>query len=92
MPRASIASSHEAVQALREAHHSLGETISAQEIDLVDLGKAVEILIRNSHATMKAAGRQSMRLAAAERSLSLKTSKSDLTAFLEATQSEEPAS
>lgn len=89
MPRASLPKSHEAIRSLAESHRSLGEVIYAETVDLVELGKSLESMVQAVHETIKASGRTSVRLEAAELALDLKTTKSSLEAFVARASGEE---
>ena len=92
MPRASLPKSHEAIRSLAESHRSLGAVIHAEPVDLVELGKGLEDLVQALHQTIKASGRTSVRLEAAELALDLKTTKSSLIAFIESASHQESSS
>ena len=89
MPRASLPNKHEAVQSLQAAHSSLGAVLDADNVDLVNLGKALERLVAEARRVVEASGRTSIRLETAELALDLKTSKQLLEAFREAARGAE---
>ena len=82
MPRASLSTKHPAVVDLKSTARSLGELCEDEALDLVKLGKALELLVQHANAVVQASGRTSIRFQAAEHALDLRTTKSQLDQFL----------
>ena len=66
MPRASLSTNHPAVVDLKSTASSLGELCEDEALDLVELGKALELLVQHANAVVQASGRTSIRFQAAE--------------------------
>ena len=83
MPRASLSTQHPAVVDLKSAAGSLLKHCETGTLDLVELGKALEQVVREAHNVVQASGRTSRRFEAAEHALDLKTPKSALDEFID---------
>ena len=62
MPRASLSTNHPAVVDLKSTASSLGELCEDEALDLVKLGKALELIVQHANAVVRASGRTSIRL------------------------------
>ena len=82
MPRASLSTEHPAVIELKSTARSLVELCEDERLDLVKLGKALELIVQHANVVVQASGRTSIRFRAAEHALDLNTPKSQLDQFL----------
>ena len=84
MPRASLSTEHPAVSDLKSTARSLVDLCEDEALDLVKLGKALELLVQHANVVVEASGRTSIRFKAAGHALDLGTPKSQLDQFLSA--------
>ena len=89
MPRASLSTEHPAVIDLKSTARSLVELCEDEALDLVKLGKALELIVQQAHGVVQASGRTSIRFRAAEHALDLATPKSELDQFLNSATAED---
>ena len=82
MPRASLSSKHPAVVDLKSSARSLVDLCEDEALDLVKLGKALELIVQRANGVVQASGRTSSRFQAAKYALDLGTPKSQLDQFL----------